>query len=487
MNAARLIVAAALAGAATSVAETAFADRLAWVEEAELDEAFKSVAVKAHRPMPWSVFVDRSYRELKRDGAVTDSDLGDDAGAAVWLALLDPEYRRTGKLIYVDTDRVPGVEAGRWMSLEEFEVGIMPDVVRAPEAYDGGAREEATRALVARATALYRMAWDKLYLIPAAPAAGWRPLGPGEPEWLEVRRLEAAYAARDAASARRAAEALANALGRRPGYPSRLRLGTETYLNKFAVLKIANLLYVLSAVLFIVGAATRRRKVATGGLYVAWAAVVATAAGLAARFVITGFWPVASRYESLVLVSAAAAFFLVCWARGDRVYGGAVVMPVAALIFAAAWRFPAEVVGYLPPALHSPWYVAHSVAGNVGRGFFAVVFAGAASAWFDGGKEGGAFSARASAEAMASRAAAWAYPLFVGGALVAGAVWSQLSAGAWWTGTPAEAGVLGAALLGAAYWSVGRLSAGRSFAAVALAALTFAAALFSLFADLVQT
>jgi ABC-type transport system involved in cytochrome c biogenesis permease subunit len=116
-----------------------------------------------------------------------------------------------------------------------------------------------------------------------------------------------------------------------------------------------------------------------------------------------------------------------------------------------------------------------------------VAFVGAAAVWFGGRKDESAFSSRVSAAALADRAGAWAYPLFVGGALVAGAVWAQQSGGAWWSGTPAQAATLGAALLGAAYWIVRRLPAGRGFPAAALAALTFATALFSLFADLVQT
>jgi len=361
----------------------------------------------------------------------------------------------------------------------------MPHVVRSPEAFDGGVQEEATRGFVARATALYRLAWDKLFLVPGAVEVGWRPLGKEDPEWAEVRRLEAAYSARDAEAARVAAGALAAALARREGYPSRLRIGVETYLNKFAVLKIANLLDVLSAVLFIIGTAGQRRGVAAGGLYIAWAAVAATGVGLAARSVVGGFWPIVSRYETLVLVSlAAVTLFLVGWGRGEKKYWGVTVMPVAALVFVAAWRFPAEIAGYAAPALHSPWYVLHVVAGNVGRGLFAVAFAAAVGAWSAGEKEKPSFPSRAAAEAIADRAAAWAYVWFVGGALVAGSIWARQSGGAWWSGTPAQAAALAAALFGAAYWLARRFPAGRGLPAGAFLTLTFAAALFSLFADL---
>jgi hypothetical protein len=278
-----------------------FSNRLEFVKAAGLSGVFKGVAVKVDRPMPWRTFVFNRYNLLKGRGGVQDGDLGDDADAAVWLAILDAEYRREGRLIYVEGGEVPGVPEDRWLSLREFEGVVMPSVVHNADSFGGGDVERAVREVVRRAAALHRLSWYGLLVIPGSDVAGWRPLKKEDPLWRRARELSQAYEKRDAAAMRLAVGALAVALKRQPAYPSPVKLSLETYLDKFAVFKVGLGLCAASALLFIIWAAVGKRGVADTGAWTALAAFIVMTAALAARFTIAGHLPVAGGHELLLL------------------------------------------------------------------------------------------------------------------------------------------------------------------------------------------
>jgi cytochrome c-type biogenesis protein CcsB len=461
---------------------------LEFVGEAGLGDVFERVAVKADRPMPWRTFVHNRYRVLKGRGDVSGGDLGRDANAAIWLAILDSEYRRDGRLIYVEGGKVPGVVDDRWLSLREFESDVMPTVVRTPESFAGGDVERAVKDLVDRATMLYGLSWTGLLVVPGTSVVGWRPLNPESYHWRYVRKIDDAYAKRDAAAMGRAAAALARDLAKQPGYPSRAKLSLEVYLEKFGVLKAGFALYVLSALFFFVWAAVGKRYAADAGAWLAFTGFIFMTAGLGGRSIIAGHLLITGIYEYLVLLSwAVVMYFLIFYLRTRGAFLGVVVMPVAFLLVAIASLFPADVEGQLMPALQSRWLTVHVVLTCLGEAAFAVAFAAALLRLFrsDGAGAGTRFPSRDRLELIEYRAIALGYPLFAVGALAAGAIWAQKVWSVWWSWDPKETASLVVFLVATAYLHARRVRGWQGARAAALAIMVFAAAAFTLFANLI--
>jgi cytochrome c-type biogenesis protein CcsB len=477
---------AAVAGASFAGGKADFSERLEFVEGVRLGRAFEHVAVKTDRPMPWPAFVDYLYRTFKGSGKVEESDLGANADATIWLAVLDEEYRTKGRLIFVKGGKVPGVANDRWLSLEEFESKIMPHVVHTPEAFEGGEVEKAVRELVDKGAALHELPLSRLLLVPREAEAGWRRLEPEGRTWATARKLNEAYAARDAEAMRRAAKALAASLVMQPGYPSAAKLSLEIYLRKLAVLKIGFALYVLSALFFFVWAAVGKRGLADAGAWVAFAGFVLMTAGLVGRSVIAGHLPTTSMYEYLVFFSwTAVLFFLLFYLKTRGAFIGVIVMPVAFLLVVLASLFPADIEAQLIPALQSWWLTIHVVLACLGEGAFAVAFAAAVLRLFRSDRPSGRLPPKERLEVIEYRAVALGYPLFTIGALVAGAIWAQKAWSIWWSWDPKETASLVVFLIATAYLHARHARGWRGTRAAALAVLIFVAAVFTLFANLI--
>lgn len=477
---------AAVAGASAAGEKADFSERLELVEEARLGRAFEHVAVKADRPMPWPAFVDYRYRTFKGSGKVEESDLGPNADATIWLAILDEEYRTKGRLLFVEGGKVPGVASDRWLSLEEFERKIMPQVVHSREAFEGGEVEKAVRRLVDKAAALHELPLSRLLLVPREAEAGWRRLGPQGRLWARARKLDEAYAARNAGAMNRAAKALAASLVVQPGYPSAAKLSLEIYLKKLAVLKIGFVLYVLSALLFFVWAALGRGGLADAGAWVAFAGFLLMTAGLVGRSVIAGHLPTTSMYEYLVFFSwTAVLFFLLFYLKTRGAFIGVIVMPVAFLLVVLASLFPADIEAQLIPALQSWWLTIHVVLACLGEGAFAVAFAAAVLRLFRSDRPSKRLPPKDRLEVIEYRAVALGYPLFTIGALVAGAIWAQKAWSIWWSWDPKETASLVVFLIATAYLHARHARGWRGTRAAALAVLIFVAAVFTLFANLI--
>ena len=456
------------------------------MKEARLGEAFADVAVKAERPMPWPAFANLRYRELKGGGKPAGGDLGRDSDAAIWLAVLDDEYRTTARLIFVEGGKLPGVAADRWISLRGFEEEVMPALMRTPGALDDEKVEEEANRLVTRATALHELSWGELRLIPGPAEEGWKTLAPGLAGWELVLELKRAYAAGDAVAMHDAAARLAGELVAQPGYPAAAKLKLEVYLEKFGVLKIGFFLYILSSLLFFIWAALGRKKLATVGVWAAFAGFLFVTAGLVGRSIVAGYLPTTGMYEYLALFSwASVLFFLLFYLKTRQAFLGVIVMPVAFLLIVLSSLFPSKIEGQLIPALQSWWLTIHVTLACLGEGAFAVGFAAAVLYLFRGDKPSKFLPSKEALDVLEYRAIAIGFPLFTIGALVAGAIWAQKAWSVWWSWDPKETASLVVFLIGAAYLHARHVAGWRGRRTAILAALIFVASVLTLFANLI--
>jgi cytochrome c-type biogenesis protein CcsB len=489
MSAQRLITlmwCSLVAFACAASAKDDFGARLALVKEARLSDAFAEVAVKAERPMPWPAFVKLRYEELKGGGKVAEGDLARDRDAAIWLAVLDDDYRATGRLLFVEGGKLPGIPADRWISLRAYEEEILPALMRAPGALDDEKTKKEVSKLVARAGALHGLAWSELRLTPGPAEEGWKTLGPGRPGWKYAEALTRAFERGDAAAMNDAAGALARELAAQPGYPAAAKLKLEIYLEKFGVLKIGFFLYILSSLLFFVWAALGRRPLATAGAWAAFAGFVFVTLGLAGRSIVAGYLPTTGMYEYLALFSwASVLFFLIFYVRTRQAFLGTIVMPVAFLLIVLASLFPSTIEGQLIPALQSWWLTIHVTLACLGEGAFAVGFAAAVLYLFRGDKPSKYLPSKDALDVLEYRAIAVGFPLFTIGALVAGAIWAQKAWSVWWSWDPKETASLVVFLIAVAYLHARHVAGWRGKRSAILAALIFVASVLTLFANLI--
>jgi len=474
-----------IAGAAAGAGRPDFASRRALVTQADLGRAFSEVAVKANRPMPWPIFTAHRYQMFKGNGKIAGGDLGKDPDAAIWLAILDTEFRTQGRLIFVTGGKVPGVSENGWISLKDFENEIMPKVMFSKEAFANEETAEAVRDLVARATALHALSWEGLLVVPGDAAAGWRPAWPEGPFAADINRLAEAYKKKDAAAMNSAATALARALISQTNYPSRTKLRLEVYLEKFRILKIAFGLYLLSSLLLFVWAATGTRAIATAGIAAAATGFIFLTAGIVVRTVIAGYLPTTGMFEYLLTLSwAAVLFFLIFYAATRQPFLGVIVMPVAFLAIVVASLFPKDIEGQLIPALQSWWLTVHVSLAALGEGAFAVGFAAAAFRLFRSDRPAKFIPSRERLAALEYRPIALGFPLFTIGSLVAGAIWAQKAWSVWWSWDPKETASLVVFLVAAAYLHARRLRGWQGTRSAALAILVFVTAVLTLFSNL---
>lgn len=477
---------AAAAVAPVARGEPDFGARLALIEEARLGEVFAPVAVKAERPMPWPAFVNLRYRELKGGGKVSEGELAGGRDAAVWLAVLDDDYRARGRLIFVEGGKLPGVAADRWISLREFEEEVMPALMRVPGALDDEKVKKEANELVARATALHELSWRGLRLVPGPAEEGWKTLDPDRPGWEYVQALNLAYERGDPEAMNEAASRLARELTAQPGYPSAATLKLEVYLEKLGVLKVGFFLYILSSLLFFVWAALGRKWLADAGAWVGFAGFVFVTAGLTGRSIVAGYLPTTGMYEYLALFSwASVLVFLLFYLKTRQAFLGTVVMPVAFLLIVLASLFPSKIEGQLIPALQSWWLTIHVTLACLGEGAFAVGFAAAVLYLFRGDKASRYLPSRETLDILEYRAVAVGFPLFTIGALVAGAIWAQKAWSVWWSWDPKETASLVVFLVAAAYLHARHVAGWRGRRSAILAALIFVASVLTLFANLI--
>lgn len=471
-------------GVAGSVA--GYRDRLAFVEKSGVETVFSEVAVKANRPMPWEVFVSHRYRLFKDGGDVKDGDLGKKPHAAVWLAILDEDYRKNGKLIFVRGGKVPGVKEDGWISLNDFEHEIMPRVVFSRTAFEDEKTAAAVRELVERATALHELSWDDLLVIPPSRGRAWGPAAHNPEALRYAAKLTEAYKKRDAAALRIAAEEFARFLVTQRNYPPRSKIKLELFAERWGILKIAFGLYLLSSLIFFVWGAFRKRFLATAGFGIGAAGFVSATIGLVIRAVVAGYLPTTGMYEYLIVLSwAAALFFIVFYVATRHAALGLIVMPVSFLAMVLASLFPSEIEGQLIPALQSWWLTIHVSLAALGEGAFAVAFAAAVFRLLRSDRPNNILPSKDTLAVLEYRAIAVGFPLFTIGGLVAGAIWAQKAWSAWWSWDPKETASLVVFLVAAAYLHARRLAGWQGAKSAILAILIFVSAVLTLFANLI--
>jgi cytochrome c-type biogenesis protein CcsB len=479
------VVSAAAGRAAAAAPPPApdYAARLAFTAEAALSGYFDDVAVKTDRPMPWASFVAGRYGAWKGMGR-KGGDLGGSADAAVWLALLDEDYRRNGRLIFERGGRVPAIPRDRWISLHELETEIMPTVIHTPEAFDDPKTAGEVEDLLRRAGTLHELSWDALLLEPGGNGEAWRPLRPGTAAAREAAALTAAYRARDARAARGAAAKLGRLLAAQGGYPPRARLTLELWLRRSRLFNVAFGLYVASALFFFGWAAFRKKALGVAGAAAAAAGWVAMTVGIVVRSVVAAYWPTTGMYEYVTLLAwAIVLFFLLFYVRTRQGFLGVIVMPVAFLLVVVASLFPQDIEGQLVPALQSWWLTIHVTLACLGEGAFAIAFAAALARIFRDDAKASRLPSRAGLAVIEYRAVALGYPLFAIGALVAGAIWAQKAWSVWWSWDPKETASLVVFLVATAYLHVRTLRGWRDAGADILAILIFVTAVLTLFAN----
>ena len=128
---------------------------------------FDSLAVKSDRPMPWRVFADNTYKTLKGDGGKrADSDWFRDKEATVWLIILDEDFRRNAKLIYLDEKTTGDKDFVGWYSLDEMEKSVYPVLM---EKAMGGHDDEAMKIIegvIGRGAIVNNLQLELLLLVP---------------------------------------------------------------------------------------------------------------------------------------------------------------------------------------------------------------------------------------------------------------------------------------------------------------------------------
>jgi len=203
-------------------------------------------------------------------------------------------------------------------------------------------------------------------------------------------------------------------------------------------------LYLVSFIFFAVHAATASQRAGRAATAMFAFGLIAHTAGLAARWWITTNPPFATMYEFAVTMSWIAALsFVVFLARYRRVSTGVFVVPVVIVVMVIAALLPKQGSRQLMPALQSYWFYVHVSLAAVSEGAFLVAAgAGVMRLLRRGREEGGPLPSRALLDEIVSRSIRFGYPLFLIGAIFAGAVWAEVAWGRFWSWDPKETGAL---------------------------------------------
>lgn len=484
----KLLFAAALLGAAVPAGAEYKAD-FDVIEEAGLHAMFTDAPVYTVRPVPWKIYAANTYDTMKGAGKVSDSDLARDKQATIWALVLDEEYRRMGRVLYVEAGEAPGVTSSGWYNLTEFENAVIPAVMSA--AMGAADVEEANRQaheLIGRAGRVNGL--DFMLLTLAPPADEGEPWTPVLYERSELapaaEKMLAAYAAGDADALGTAALELKTALDSAPGAPGKGKIRLELFTAWLNPLSRTFAAYIVAAVLMFFWAGLRRR-------FLVWASVGLAAAGFAfqtyaiiARMIIAGYWATSGMYEYLLMFSwASVLFYLAFYVKTRQAFLGIIVMPVAFLLLVLGSIFPSEIEGQLVPALQSYWLTIHVTLACLGEGAFALAFAAGVLYLIKPEGKLGFLPERDKLDRIGYAAVAVGYPLFTIGGLVAGAIWAQKAWSVWWSWDPKEVASLVVFLIATVYLHARHLRGWRGAKTAVLQIIIFVAAVLTLFSNMI--
>jgi cytochrome c-type biogenesis protein CcsB len=493
---AKLLFAAALLGAAAGAGAEYKAD-FDVIEEAGLHAMFADAPVYTGRPMPWKVYAANAYDTMKGAGKVSDSDLARDKQATIWALVLDEEYRRKGRVLYVEAGEAPGVTSSGWYSLTEFESAVIPAVMNA--AMGAADVEEANRQaheLIGRAGRVNGLDFGLLALAP--PADEGEPWTPVLHERSELappaEKMLAAYTAGDADALGTAALELKTALDSAPGAPGKGKIRLELFTAWLNPLSRTFAAYIVAAVMLFFWAGLRWRLLVWASVGLAAAGFVFQTYAIIARMIVAGYWPTSGMYEYLLMFSwASVLFYLAFYVKTRQAFLGIIVMPVAFLLLVLGSIFPSEIEGQLVPALQSYWLTIHVTLACLGEGAFALAFAaGVLYLIKPEGKLGflpegklGFLPEREKLDRVGYAAVAVGYPLFTIGGLVAGAIWAQKAWSVWWSWDPKEVASLVVFLIATVYLHARHLRGWRGAKTAVLQIIIFVAAVLTLFSNMI--
>jgi len=219
---------------------------------------------------------------------------------------------------------------------------------------------------------------------------------------------------------------------------------------------IAFVLYILSALIYLLAVFAKKEKWAGPGLVLAAAGLALHTGALILRTVASGHAPFTNMYESVSFLAWASALAVVVLDIKLRIHRAApwiMLIVVALMALASSPLLPKDVTP-LMPALQSYWLWLHVSVTLLGEAFFSVAFVASIlyllADW--GGRRIKPKESKAESEArrikseekklkmdgLAYRAVAVGFPLFTLGGLVFGMVWAYRAWGSYWSWDPKE-------------------------------------------------
>jgi cytochrome c-type biogenesis protein CcsB len=217
------------------------------------------------------------------------------------------------------------------------------------------------------------------------------------------------------------------------------------------LLSITTFIYGLAAFLYIAALIFKKPRLTLPARWTALVAVLATAVGIALRWVESyrmgiGHAPLSNLYESLVFFSlTAGVIYLVVELKYKNALIGAFVMPIAFLAMTYASLSPdiSDRIEPLVPALKSNWLIAHVATCFFGYSAFAVAFGMSIMYLIKSGKPEKtngiiAFLPKLDVlDELTHRMVLFGF-LFLTAGIITGAIWANTAWGTYWSWDPKE-------------------------------------------------
>jgi len=241
---------------------------------------------------------------------------------------------------------------------------------------------------------------------------------------------------------------------------------------------ITFILYVLSALVYLVSDFAEREKWAKTGLVLAAAGLLVHTGALILRTVASGHAPFTNMYESLSFLAWASALTVVVLElklRIRRVAPFVMLIAVGLVALASSPLMPKDATP-LVPALQSYWLWLHVSVTLLGEAFFSVAFVASLLYLLAGTEE-----KKQKMDAISYRAVAVGFPLFTLGGLIFGMVWAYKAWGTYWSWDPKEVWSLITWFVFALYLHTRIVMGWKGKRSAIIAVIGFLAALFTYF------
>ncbi len=248
----------------------------------------------------------------------------------------------------------------------------------------------------------------------------------------------------------------------------------------------------LSSLLHIAFLVANRKVIGTIASVVMAGATCALSAAIVVRANAVGHLPVTNMFEYMSIFAWAGAlfYFLFVYFFRQRAVG-AFVAPVVFMLIVSASLLPKGANAQLVPALQSVWLQIHVTLAALGEAAFAVAFAANCMFFIKkllaSGADSTGFRSRLPAfdqlDLVSHKAIIIGYPIFLVGALFAGAIWAEQAWGTFWSWDPKEVCSLIVWLIYTLYFHL-RLRGWRGGKSAVISMLGFIAAVLTFFANM---